>query len=154
MPSSPSATQLFAVRRKLVSLLQARPALANVGVTYGWPGVDRVNRQAIYTDARARGEQTAAGLTAGRTLYNERGQFDVAIRVEAVGGDQEDADTLCEALSLELAECVADNKTLSTNGTALVNWIRSTGWVNDSAFNDNGYLSLLVYTFEYDARLT
>lgn len=154
MPSSPSATQVFAVRRKLVSLLNARAALAAVSVTYGWPGVDRSERQMIYTDARATGEQTVAAMRADRTYYTERGRLEVTIRVEALGGDQETADTTCEALALELAQCIADNKTLATSGTALVNWIRSTGWVNDSGFNDLGYLALLTYTFEYDARLT
>lgn len=153
MPS-PSATQVFAVRRKLVALLQARANLAAVSVLYGWPGVDRAARQMIYTDASASGDQTVASMKEGRTFYNERAQFEVTIRVEAVGGDQEDADTTCESLALELAQCVADNRTLATAGVGLVNWIRSVGWENRSAFNDHGYLALLTYTFEYDARLT
>lgn len=154
MPASPAATQVFAVRRKLVALLDARAALAAVSVTYGWPGIDRAERQMIYTDSRATGEQNVAAMKEGRTFYNERARFDVTIRVEAVGGNQQTADTTCEALALELAQCVADNKTLATSGTALVNWIRATGWVNDSGFNDHGYLAMLTYTFEYDARLT
>lgn len=153
MPS-PSATQVFAVRRKLVSLLDARTGLDAVSVTYGWPGLDRTARQMIYTDSSASGEQSPASLRSGRTFYNERATLTVTIRVEAVGGNQETADTTCEALALELGQCIADNRTLATSGTALVNWIRATGWVNESGFNDHGYLALLTYTFEYDARLT
>lgn len=149
-----SATKLFAVRRKLVDLLQARTNLAAVSVTYGWPGADKIARQMIYTDSNATAEQTVASLKQGRTFYNERGKFEVTIRVEAIGGDQETADTTCETLAGELAECVADNRTLATSGTGLVNWIHSVGWVNASAFNDAGYLAQLTYTLEYDARLT
>jgi hypothetical protein len=153
MPS-PAATQVFAVRRKLVALLAARANLSTVQVTYGWPGADKATRTMIYTDARATGDQAVAAMRNGRTHYNERARFDVTIRVEAIGGNQQTADTTCETLALELAECVADNRTLATAGVALVNWVRSTGWVNDSGFNDHGYLALLTYTFEYDARLT
>lgn len=145
-----SATQLFAVRRKLVELLSARAGLADVQVVYGWPGADKAQRQMIYTDASAQGEQTPAGLKSGRTHYNERAKLDVTVRVEAVGGNQETADTSCESLAAELAECVADNRTLG----GVVNWIRADSWVNGSAFNDAGYLAILTYTFEYDARLT
>ena len=125
-----------------------------LSVKYGWPGLDKATRKMIYTDGNANGEQAVASLKAGRTFYNETAQFEVTCRVEAVAGDQEDADTACEALALELAECIADNRTLETSGVGLVKWIKSVGWVNASAFNDNGYLAMLTYTFEYNARLT
>lgn len=144
-----AATKLFTVRRKVVDLLAADPALGDALVAYGWPGSQHKQRQMVYTDARATGTQTPAGMRSGRTYYNERAKFDVSVFVEGVGLTQQETDDAAEALSLAVAEVIADNRTLDD----VVNWVVSTGWVNDSAWNDQGYVALLTYTFEYDARL-
>lgn len=150
MPA-PAATQLFAVRRALVELLAARDGLAGVKVTYGWPGNDRAQRLMIYTAASGNGTQEPSGLRAGRTYYNERGRFDVTCEAQVVAGGCDAADTALEELTQELAECVADNRTLDDT----VNWVRSTGWTSSTNLLDGGgAVAQITYTFEYDARLT
>lgn len=146
------ALMVFAVRRTLVAALILRPALLPSGdvlVTYGWPGAGKVQRQMIYTDSDAQGVQVAAAMRPGRLPITETGELDVTVRVEAVAGDQEDADTTAEALLSELEQTIVDDRTLG----GLVSWIKPVRWRNRSMFNDRGYLALVTFTFQYQARL-
>ena len=156
MPS-PAATQLFAVRRRVVALLQAHEGVTSTEahVLYGWPGDTRSKRKMVYTDARATGETTVAGMRSGRVHYDERGRFELTIRVEVPGKGAEEADTQTEEIALAVAECLSDNRYLETEEDGpLVNWVRLASWASVAGFNDNGYLTLLTNTYEYDARLT
>jgi hypothetical protein len=141
--------QVFAVRRALVTSLQARAGLAGALVTYGWPGAAAVQRLMVFTDSDADGQQQAAAMRVGRLPIEERAELDVTVRAEAVGGNQLDADTAIEALLLELEQAVVDDRTLG----GLVSWIKPVRWTNRSAFNDRGYLALVTFTYQYQARL-
>lgn len=138
-------------KRALVDLLDTRPGLAEVQVTFGWPGDDQAERERIFT-GRAHAEHNLRHLSAGRTVRTEESTFDVVVQVEMVGGSPEDAEARVLELGLEVEETVADEKYLG--GVPGLNWALVAAWDLSSLYNDKGSLAEIVYQIRFNARLT
>lgn len=139
------------LRKALVSGLSAREGLADVQVSYGWPGDDVVETESIYLN-RPRGSHKPANLRAGRVHRDEAATLDIVIRVEKRGGTSEEADERALELGTEVEEYLADNAD-SLDVTGLL-WIVVEGWELWNGYNDTGRLSELTYTLRWQARLT
>lgn len=151
MPS----TQVVALRKAIRDGL--RTALATAGsdggqvqTEYGWPGDDLVQTERVFVTT-ARGTHKPASMRAGRTFRDERGEVEVAVQVEAIGGDAEDADDRAVAIGQIVEEWFADNT--DTTGVPGVSEVLVTGWRLDNLYNDRGSFSELTYTIAWRARL-
>lgn len=144
MPSS----VIVAARKAVVDGL--RPLLADVLVTYSWDP-DARDREQVFT-MRPRGEQSPSSLKAGRTFRDETGRFQIVVHVELVGGDAEEADDRAIALGRVVEEFVADNK--NSLGVPGLNWIVMESWEMNGGPSDRAFISQLVFTVRYNARLT
>lgn len=143
-----SGSQILAVRTALIAGVDALPAFDGVECALSWKA-DSEAIERLYT-RRAIFEQTPASLKAGRTFRDERGQFEVVIRVEGVGDDQATTSARALTLGTALEEWVADNRVV-----AGVQALKADGRGElAELFNDEGTLALLAYTFTYTARLT
>lgn len=97
-------------RSALLAALQAKPALAQVQVTYSHPGDTRED-ESIYL-GEIRGDSNVATLRAGRKHREERYTLDVWIDVDAVGPDAQTASERAWALYGELEDILADDPTV------------------------------------------
>lgn len=148
MPSS----VVVAAKAGLVTLLEAHASLADVQVSYGWPGDDQAEAEVIFTADARTVEHAPSGLKSGRTHYREKAQFDVIVLVVGVGSTAEEVETRALDLVEVVAQVVADNRTLG--GVSGVQAAKGTGWTLGTRYNDRGSLAEVRYTVEYDARLT
>lgn len=139
------------VQAALVALLAARPGLNGVQVTDGYAGDDAAQPERIFTgDARA--DDTPAGLKAGRTHYQERGEFDVVVQVVSIDQTLPWTKARAEELGAEVTECVADNRTLGS--VPGLNFVVTSRWDLRTAYAQRGVAAEIVYTLRYEARLT
>lgn len=139
------------VQAALVALLAARPGLNGVQVSDGFGGEDEAQPERIFTgDARA--TDTESGLKAGRTHYQERGEFDVVVQVLSIDQTAAWTKARAETLGKEVAECVADNRTLGS--LAGLNFIVMDRWELGTLYGKTGFVAEIVYTLRYQARLT
>jgi len=139
------------VQAALVALLAARPGLADVQVSDGFSGEDETQPERVFTND-ARGTQVASGLKAGRTFYQESAEFDVIAQV--LGIDQTPAQTKArvQELAVEVAECVADNRTLGS--LAGLNFAVVDRWELSTMYGQTGSVAEITLTVRYQARLT
>jgi len=146
-----SGSIVVACKQALVTLLQGRPALSSVQVSYGWPGDDAVQPERIFC-GRTRADHEQAALKAGRRFRNETATFEVVIQTLLLNKTPEDAEERALELGKEVEECVADNKTLG--GVTGLQWAVISGWDMNSGQNEHGSVADLAYTLTYSARLT
>ena len=98
------------VRAALVALLSARPALANVQVSYSHPG-DALEHESIFLgDMRATAE--LATVRAGRRTRNESYTIDVWVEVNSDGPTAQTCEERAWTLLGELEDQLADDATL------------------------------------------
>jgi hypothetical protein len=142
---------VVAAKKALIDLLADRAGLADVQISYAWPGDDAAEAERVFL-GQARGQQEPASLKAGRTFRNENPEFDVLVQVVMPDGTAEEADTRALEIGLEVEETVADNKTLG--GVPGLNWAVMARWELNYMYGGTGYLSEIVYTIAYNARLT
>lgn len=140
---------IVAARLAVLDALRPLVAFEDVDVRLSWDSGSEA-RERVYT-ARSRFTQKPASLRAGRTHRNEVGIFQVVIRVEGVGDDQETTSARAVELGAAVEDWIAENRST----VAGLNWLEVRG-DGDLAemFNDAGTLAVLVYTVTYDARLT
>jgi hypothetical protein len=143
-------TLVVEARKALVELLQARPNLDGKQVVYGWPGVDNIDTECIYTGGRAQIDHEPAALMSGRLARKEVASFDVVIVTKVVGGTSLEADELAMELGQEVESVLAENRTLGVVG---INWATIAPVSLTGFFNDQGFLAELTYTVRYSARL-
>lgn len=136
----------------LVALLNDRPALNETQVTNGYAGDDAAEPERIFTADSRTDNVAPAGLKAGRTHYQESGEFDVVIDVIQPDGTPAITKARCMELCSELAECVADNRTLG--GVPGLNYVVCRRWQLDTRYGELGSWSQIHYTIGYEARLT
>ena len=143
-----TGTRIVAVRQALITGVDALPAFDGVECSLGWKS-DSEAAERLYT-RRPIFNQEPASLRRDRTFRDERGTFEVIIRVEGIDDTQETTSTRAVALGTALEEWVADNRS-----PAGVMWLAAKGRGElAELFNDLGTLALLSYTFAYQARLT
>lgn len=140
---------IVATRLAVLDALRPLAAFEDVDVRLSWDSGSEA-RERVYT-ARSRFTQKPASMRAGRTHRNEAGIFQVVIRVEGVGDDQETTSARAVELGTEVEDWIAENRST----VAGLNWleVRGDGELAEM-FNDAGTLAVLVYTVTYDARLT
>lgn len=136
----------------LVALLNDRPALADVQVSDGYPGDDLAEVERIWMGRSRSSELTPAGLKAGRTFYQEHGEFDVVIQVCVPGGSPVEVKARVQVLATEVAETVADNRTLG--GVEGLNSATGSRWELSTHYLEAGTAAEVIYTVKYAARLT
>lgn len=136
----------------LVALLNERPNLADVQVTNGYAGDADAEPERIFTGDSRSQEVEVAGMKAGRTHYQEHGELDVIIDAIMPDGTPEESKARCQELLVELAECVADNRTLG--GIAGLNFVACARWDLQTRYGQTGSWSQATYTIRYEARLT
>lgn len=147
MPSS----VIVEARKYVIAELDTRLTLdpADALITYAWRP-DARERCQIFT-MRPRGEHNPAALTASRMPRNERAEFQLVVHVEEVGEDQEFADESAIEYGRVVEEFFADTKTPPVVG---MNWWRIASWELGGGPTDRGSIAQLIYTVEFDARLT
>lgn len=145
------AQVISAVQAALVALLAARPGLAGVQVSDGFTGEDEAQPERVFT-GEARATDTESGLKAGRTHYQERGEFDVVVQVISVDETLPWTRSRAMDLGAEVTECVADNRTLGS--VPGLNFIVTDRWELRTAYAQTGVVAEIVYTLRYQARLT
>lgn len=140
------------VQAALITLLDARAGLDGVQVSDGYSGVDEAEPETIFTnEARSTGV-TPAGLKAGRTFYNEAAEFDVVVLVKDAHGTPAEVKARAQTLGREVAECVADNRTLGAlSGLKFAVVDR---WDLRTLYGQTGSIAELTFTIRYEARLT
>lgn len=141
-----------AIQAKAVDLLAARPLLNGVQVTDGYAGDANAQPERIFTaDARSN-DLTPAGLKAGRTFYQESGEFDIVIQVLGPDSTPAEVKARVQELAVEVAECIADNRTLGS--VPGLNYVVGSRWDLSVRFVQAGSAAEIVYTVRYEARLT
>lgn len=140
------------VKVALVALLNDRPGLADIQVTNGYPGDDAAEPERIFTGNCRSQEVEIAGMKAGRTHYQERGELDVIIDAIMPDGTAEDSEARCQEFLREVAECVADNRTLGN--VPGLNFVACARWDLQTRYGATGSWSQATYTIRYEARLT
>lgn len=137
---------------------RARDGLANVFpgipdddvlVSYAWKP-DAKDRYQIFT-MRPRFEHAPASIRAGRLFRNEDGRFAVVVHVELPGSDMEAADEKAIEFGTRVEEWFADNR---DPGVAGIKWWLLEGAEMSGGPTDRSSISQLIYTVNYDARLT
>lgn len=104
---STAAATLVATRVALVDALTDRANLAGVQVVYAWPG-EATARECVFTQGGDIDSPVAA-LRGGRKTRNLDATFELVVRVEGPGADQETVDTRAAALAAEVDDYLADN---------------------------------------------
>ena len=138
--------------RKAVAVgLAADPGLAGADVSYAWRPDSRERRQ-VFTH-RARADTPPAALRSGRNHRDENGTFQVVVHCEVPGADAEEADAECVALGGAVEDWFADRKCNQLGVPGLQSLI-VTGWELGGGPADRAYISQLIYTVRWTARLT
>lgn len=143
---------LPALQAATITLLQARPGLTGVQVSDGYAGDAAAQPERIYTQDARSDDLTPAGLKAGRTFYQERGEFDVIIQVLQPDGSPAQVKARCNELATEVAQCVADNRTLGN--VPGLNFAVGARWDLTVRYGQTGAAAEITYTVRYEARLT
>ncbi len=142
---------IAAVRKAVADGLANEPGLAEVSVSYGLRH-DARDRWQVFTDM-GRAQTPPAALRAGRNHRNEQAEFRIVVLVIEPGGNAEDADARALECGEVVEEFLADRKS-NELGVPGLNWIRAESWDLDGGWQDTAWVSQLVYTVRYDARLT
>lgn len=142
---------ISAAKQALVTLLSARSGLTGVVVSYGYPGDDQAGTETVFT-TNARAQDVPSGLKAGRTFYQETGEFEVRVFVKKPDGAPTATEARCEALATEVTQCVADNRTLGS--VPGLNAVTLDRWDMQSMYGVTGTITEINLTFKYQARLT
>lgn len=141
-----------AIQAKAVQLIAARPLLNGVQVTDGYAGDANAQPERIFTGDARSNNLTPAGLKAGRTFYQESGEFDIVIQVLGPDSTPAEVKSRVQELAIEVAECIADNRTLQS--LAGLNYVVGARWDLSVRFGQTGSAAEVVYTVRYEARLT
>ena len=147
-----AGTIVAAIKSKLVEMLQQRPGLGGVQITYGFPGQANVKRESIWLEG-SQADVNFAAMRANRKSRNEDATITLVVHVETNQGF-EASDTRVCALGQEVEECIADNTVLDHTISGL-SWLGVDHWgLRQLAGEDAiGLGSQLVYTLKYKSRL-
>lgn len=137
------------IKTKLVALLAERPALADVQVTYGFPGRS-VERDSIWL-GRVDAVNEIAGMRAGTKSRNEEYSIEVVCAAMRLGENAEEAELRVTALAKQVEEEVADDPRLGLGDVVYSTRVRD--WNLDGGLIDEGYLAILTIRLECNARL-
>lgn len=144
MPSS-----AIVAARKYVRDALAQRLDSDVEVTYSWNPMSTAAYQVFTT--RARGEHEPASMKSGRTFRNETGRFDVAVHVVESGGNVEEADEVALELGKTIEQFFADDRHPDIPG---INWWVVEAWTLEGGPGDKAAVAQLIYTIQFNARLT
>ena len=108
-----AGSAVVAAKSALVNALAGRPGLADVAVSYAWPG-DALERVALYL-GNVTGRHDPAGMRAGRKSRDEEFVVEVFVEVRADGEPQEVADERAVAVAREVEDALADDPTLASS---------------------------------------
>lgn len=141
------------VKAALVAALAARPGLAGVKVSWGWPGPEAVAEMVVVGELAA-GTQTVPTLRATRVQREER--YDLAVtcfaaRHDATAADQRLAEERAFALAGEVEDLLASDPRLGLSDIA---WARVSQLELASAPADRGWVAQVTVTVSVVARLT
>lgn len=138
-------------RAALLAALQARPALAQVQVSYSHPG-DAREDESVYL-GEIRGSSEIPTVRTSRKKREERYTLDVWIDVDAVGPDAQTASERAWTLFGELEDILADDPTV---GLTAPFWAVLGDFTETLMFDESrrGWGSLLRAGVDVEARLT
>lgn len=150
-----ASSAVVAVKQATVAELRELPNLDGVAVDYAWTGEDAQSRERIFF-GKASFPQTPGPMRTGRVHRDESGQVDIIVRVTLIGGTAEEADTRALEIGTEVEECVADHRNLGNtpDDGIFVTATTLRGGSLAGGYTDNGAVSELTYTLQWDARLT
>lgn len=142
---------VVAVRKAVAEGLASLIALTDATVSYAWdPSLEE--RYQIFT-GRSTAQTPPAALKSGRNFRSEEATFQLVIQVVEVGGNGLDGDEKAMEFGQVVEEWLADRKGNELGVTGL-NWIRAESWELNGGPNDRAYISQLIFTIRYQARLT
>lgn len=140
------------VKSQLLSMLQARPNLANVQVFYSWPA-DVQQTEAIYF-GEARGEHTYPVLKSGRKPRQETYSLDIYIDVAGNGPTSQQTEERAWALAAEVEDTIANDPTLGLT-TDVIQAVAFGNWTLNYAtdLTREGWAAIIRVSMEITARL-
>jgi hypothetical protein len=138
------------VKQKIVDLLSARSALADVQVAYGKPG--QLEREAMYFIG-AKAHHDIVVMRAGRQTREETYTLRMAIDARAPGQADQEAEARALVLLGELEDTLAGDPKLgftdsTINGASLGDW--ETGETPET----EGWIGVIIAQIDVAARLT
>lgn len=145
------STLAVAVRSLLIDGISTLPALADVGVTFGYK-VNSKKRERIWTQS-ATFEQGPASMRATRTFRDENGAFQLVVLVEGINRDAEWTAGRAKDLATEVSDWVAVHANWNTAIAGLTKVTVQGGGSLTEYFNDKGTLAELVLPIAYHARI-
>ncbi len=129
------------------------PTFNGVSVTYAWEGgKDDARREQVFTN-NARATHQSAAMRPGRNHRDERMSFDIVVLVLAPSKKPEDTDDRAFAIGQVVEEFIADHASNELDIDGL-NWIEMSGFSAQNLVLPEGSVSELIYTVNYQARLT
>lgn len=148
-----STSTLPAVKAQLVARLQARSGLADVQVSYVWPG-DAVEQAAMWL-GDARGSNDYPVVRAGRKPRDETYTIDVFMQALSPDGWDETSEVRALELLSELEDSVAADVGLGLGATLPTLVARLATWtLTNGVLGDSGWGSLIRAEVEITSRLT